>query len=164
MMRGLSTLLGLALAGACRSDSPPARDHPPEGERTGSPYSAGSDSGAVRQQIEGTNTGVEFEAPRRIPGVLAALTQLKRQPDKRNLTALRGGLGTLEDAMRNDLARAGLADTGEFHALTDSLARDIGGGPGGLADEPDPEKVSRIEARVRRLIQVHDQMMMSVRK
>jgi hypothetical protein len=165
MMRGFMPLLGLAVAAACRGDIPRVRDQPPADARTGSPYSMGADSGAARQQIQGTNTGVEFEAPRRIPGVLAALEQVRRQPDKQNLTAFRGDLGTLEDAMRNDLARVGLADTGEFHALTDSIGReDLGGGAGGLADEPDPEKVARLEARVRRLIQVHERMMSSVRK
>lgn len=164
MMRGFMPLLGLALAAACRGDSPPEREHPPAGARTGSPYSTGSDSGAARQQTEGIGTGVEFEAPRRIPGVLAALEQVKRQPDRRNLTALRGDLGTLEDAMRNDLYRVGLADTGQFHALVDSIARDLGGGPGGLAEEPEPDEIPRLEDRVRRLIQVYDRMMRAVRK
>jgi hypothetical protein len=164
MIRRMLPLLGLALAAPCRGDTPPQRDPPPEGARTGSPYSSGSETGAVQQQREGTNTGVEFEAPRRIPGVLAALDQIKRQPDQRNLTAFRGDLATLEDAMRNDLTRVGLADTGEFHALTDSLARDVGGGPGGLSDAPKPGEVSRMDARVRRLIEVHDQMMSSVRR
>jgi hypothetical protein len=164
MMRGSMPLLTLALAAACRGDTPPEREHPPAGARTGSPYSTGSESGAVRQQMEGVNTGVEFEAPRRIPGVLAALAQVKRQPDKQNLTAVKGDLGTLEDAMRNDLSRVGLADTGQFHALTDSIARDLGGGAGGLAEAPEAGEIPRLEDRVRRLIEVYQQMMGSVRK
>jgi hypothetical protein len=163
MIREFMPLLGFALVVGCGSDSPPARDHPPAGARTSSSYSMGSDSGAARQQLEGSNTGVEFEAPRRTPGVLAALDQFSRQPDKQNLTALRGNLGSLEDAMRNDLSRVGLADTGEFHTLTDSISRDIGGGPGGLS-EPDSGDVSKLQARVNRLIQVHGRMMASVRK
>jgi hypothetical protein len=165
MMRGFMPLLTLALAAACRGDTPPEREHPPAGARTGSPYSTGSDSGAARQRMEGTNTGVEFEAPRRIPGVVAALAQLKRQPDRQNLTAIKGNLGTLEDAMRNDLYRVGLADTGQFSALIDSIAHeDLGGGPGGLVDTPKPEAIPRLESRVRRLIEVYQRMMASVRK
>ena len=165
MMRGFLPLLTLALAVACRGDTPPEREHPPAGARTGSPYSTGSDSGAARQQMEGINTGVEFEAPRRIPGAVAALAQLKRQPDRQNLTAVKGDLGTLEDAMRNDLSRVGLADTGQFAALVDSIAReDLGAGGGGLADAPEPEAIPRLENRVRRLIEVYQRMMSSVRK
>ncbi|HUR96167.1 MAG TPA: hypothetical protein VMY76_16425 [Gemmatimonadales bacterium] len=164
MRRRILPMLGLVLAAACRGDTPSERDQPPEGARTGSAYTTGSESGAVQQQVEGTNTGVEFEAPRRIPGVLAVLEQIKRQPDERNLTAFRGDLGTLEDAMRNDLTRVGLADSGEFHALTDSLARDLGGGAGGKVDAPESGDISRIEARVRRLIEVHDRMMSSARR
>jgi hypothetical protein len=165
MMRGCMPLLTLALAVACRGNSPPERENPPAGARTGSPYSAGSDSGAARQQMEGVNTGVEFEAPRRIPGVVAALTQLRREPSRENLTAVKGDLGTLEDAMANDLSRVGLADTGQFSALTDSIAReDLSGGPGGLADPPKPGQIPRLEDRVRRLIEVYQRMMSSVRK
>jgi hypothetical protein len=114
--------------------------------------------------MEGTNTGIEFEAPRRIPGVFAALSQVAREPDRRNLTALRGDLGTLEDAMRNDLYRVGLADTGAFSALVDSLAHTLGGGPGGLTKPVDPKEVPKLENWVRRLVEVYNQMMSSVRK
>ncbi len=164
MLRRQMLLPGLALVAACAGDTPATRDQPAAGARTDSPYSAGSDSGAVRQPVAGTNTGVEFEAPRVIPGVLASLAQVKRQPDQQNLTAFKGGLGRMEDAMRSDLARVGLADTGEFQALTDSMARDLGGGAGSLVDEPKAGEVPRLEMRVRRLIQVHEQMMGSVRK
>lgn len=158
MARGSLALIGLAVALACRGGAPPA------GERTASAYSTGDDSGASRQQIEGTNTGVEFEAPARIPGVLATLEQLKRRPDKTTLTALRGDVASLEDGMRSDLTRAGLADTGEFHALTDSLAGQLGGGAGGLTDDPKPEQVAKLDADVRRLIEVHRSMMKTARK
>jgi hypothetical protein len=157
-MRGYLALAGVTVMLACREAAPPA------GERTGSPYSTGEDSAARGQRIEGTGTGVELETPVRIPGILAALDQVKRQPDKENLTALRGNVGSLEDAMRHDLTRAGLADTGEFRALTDSLARDLGGGAGGLSDDPKPDRVARVEVRVRRLIDVHQRMMGTARK
>jgi hypothetical protein len=143
---------------ACREAAPPA------GERTGAPASMGEDSGARGQRIEGTGTGLTLETPVRIPGIITALAQVKRQPDTENLTALRGNLGSLDDAMRHDLTRAGLADTGEFRALTDSLARDLGGGAGGLGDDPKPDQVARLEARVRRLIEVHQGMMGTARK
>ena len=66
--------------------------------------------------------------------------------------------------MRDDLTRAGLADTGEFKALTDSIARDLGGGAGGLTDDPKSDQVARLDARVRRLIEVHQGMMGTARK
>jgi hypothetical protein len=157
MLRGYLGLGGVAVMLACSGEAPNAR------ERTGSPYSTADDSATRRQRIEGTSMGVELETPARIPGIVAALDQVRRQPDKGNLTALRGNLGSVEAAMRNDLTRAGLADTGEFHALTDSLARDLGGGAGGLAEDPKPGQVARVEARVRRLIEVHQQMMGTVR-
>jgi hypothetical protein len=141
MLREYMALAGLAVMLACREDS-----------------------GARQQRIEGTGTGVEREAPARIPGALAVLDQVKRQPDKENLTALRNNLGSLQDAMRKDLTRAGLADTGEFRALTDSLARDLGGGAGGLAGDPKPDQVARVDARVRQLIEVHQRMMGTVRE
>lgn len=159
-------LVGLALASvACRGNAPPpGGEQPPAGAGAGIPSTADSDTGGERHRMEGTNTGVEFEAPRRIPGVLAGLDQVKRQPDQTNLSAFRGDLGSMEDAMRADLTRAGLADTGEFQALTDSIGRDLGGGAGRLADAAQPGKVPRLEARVRRLIAVHDQMMRSARR
>jgi hypothetical protein len=105
-----------------------------------------------------------METPARVAGVLTILDQLKRQPDKKTMTALRGGVGSLESAMQNDLTRAGLADTGEFKSLTDSLAQDLGGGAGGLTDDPKPDQVSRLDARIRRLIEVHQRMMGTARK
>jgi hypothetical protein len=153
MIRAVTTVVAIVAMVACQPGKPP------KGERTGSPYSTGDDTGAANQRIEGTHTGVQLEAPNRIPGVLAALQGVKGQPDKRNLTALRGNLGDLEDAMANDLVRAGLADTGQFHALRDSLAKDFGGGPGSLAQDAKPGLVERVDARVRRLIDVYQGMM-----
>ena len=157
MARGYVALIGLAAALACR------RAEPPDGERTASAYSTGSDSEARDQRVEGTGTGTTLEAPQRIPGVLTTLDQLKRQPDKKTLTALRGNIGSLEDAMRNDLLRAGLADTGEFHALTDSLAEQLGGGAGGSPTIRSPSR-SRSWMRVRRLITLQESMMKTARK
>jgi hypothetical protein len=158
MVRGYLALVGLAAALACRGGGPP------EGERTASAYTTGNDSAARDQQVEGTGTGTQMETPSRVSGVLTILDQLKRQPDKKTLTALRGGVGTLESAMRDDLTRAGLADSGEFKALTDSIARDLGGGAGGLTDDPKPDQVARLDARIRRLIEVHQGMVGTARK
>ena len=152
-----AALTAMVVAAACRSG-------PPEGDRTASAYTTGEDSGAQRQQVEGTNTGTQMETPARVSGVLTMLDQLKQHPDKKTLTALRGGVGTLEAAMGDDLTRAGLADTGEFKALSDSLAHDLGGGAGGLTDDPKPEQVARLDARIRRLISVHQRMMGSAGK
>jgi len=164
MIRSCMAFLGVVLLAACRARTPETGQQAAEGARTGSPYSTGRDSGAVGQRLEGTNTGVEFEAPRRIPGVLATLSQVVRQPDRRNLTALRGDVGTVEDAMRDDFRRAGLADTGAFSALADSLADALGGGAGGLAKPADPKEIPRIEGWVRGLVDSYNRMMGSVRQ
>ena len=166
MRRGVIGL-GLTIVLGCRGENPPSREPPPPGERTSSPYSTGSDSGAARQQLEGTNRGVEFEAPRRIPAVVAALSQLTsagKTPDKTDLAALRGDIGTLEDAMRDDFARVGLADTGAFHDLTDSIARQLGGGPGGLTKDIDPKEVPELSTRVERLIGIYHDWMRRTQK
>jgi hypothetical protein len=164
MIRPYTACLALVLLGACRARTPESGQQASEGERTGSPYSTGRDSGAVRQRMEGTNTGVEFEAPRRIPGVLATLTQVVRQPDQRNLTALRGDLSSMEDAMRDDFRRVGLSDTGAFSALADSLAFALGGGSGGLAKPADAAAMPKIERWVRGLVDTYNRMMGSVRQ
>ena len=57
--------------------------------------------------------------------------------------------------MRSDFQRVGEADTGSFHTLTDSLALQLGGGPGGTANELGPSEVRQVEARIRRLIDVY---------
>lgn len=153
------TLLGFTLLVGCRTaDKPPGDGQASEGSRTASPYSTGSDTTAMNQRMEGTNTGAEFEAPRRIPGVLAALDAVAEPgeaPDQENLTALRGSINSMTDAMRSDFTRVGEADTGAFHALADSLGRQLGGTSGGLAEELDPAEVPQLSARVRRLIDLY---------
>ena len=163
MYRASLALLSLTLLVGCRTaDKPPGGGQAAEGTRTGSPYSTGSDTTAVNQRIEGTNTGVEFEAPRRIPGVLAALDAVARTgkaPDQENLTALRGGISSMTAAMRSDFTRVGEADTGAFQQLADSLGRQIGGTAGGLADRMDPSEVPQLSAMVRRLIGLYQDRM-----
>jgi hypothetical protein len=158
MARGLVALLALALALGCRTQ----REQ--EGERTASAYSAGTDSGADAQKLEGTNTGTQYQAPTLVPGVVTALDQLKEHPGKENFAALRGTLGHLEDAMRADLTRAGLADTGAFRALSDSLSLDFGGGPGDRGEDPTPERISKVSTRTQRLIDVYNRMVATARK
>jgi hypothetical protein len=156
-------LLSLALLIGCRAtDKPPGGARAAEGTRTGSAYSTGSDTTAMNQRIEGTNTGAEFEAPRRIPGVLAALDVVSQRgpaPSQENLTALRGSVSSMTAAMRSDFTRVGEADTGAFRDLADSLGRQIGGTAGGLADEMDPSEVPQLSARVRRLIGLYQERM-----
>ena len=158
MARGLVALLGLALVLGCRTERPPV------GQRTASGYSAGTDSGADAQKVEGTPTGTQYQAPALMPGVVTALAQLKQHPGQDNFTSLRGNLGNLEDAMRADLTRAGLADTGAFHALSDSLSRDFGGGAGGQAEAPTAERVARVDRHARRLMEEYDRMTASAGK
>jgi hypothetical protein len=150
-------------ASACRGGGDPASREERPGERpreaqTASPYSTGTDSGARSQRVEGTNLGVGFEGTRRIPGVIVTLNELDasgKAPSEENLTALRGQLGTMEDGMRADFRRVGLADTGAFHALIDSIAHQIGGGPGGTAKRLDDKEFAQLSRRVRRLINVY---------
>ncbi|HKT58646.1 MAG TPA: hypothetical protein VJQ46_01270 [Gemmatimonadales bacterium] len=161
-MRRVIVLLGAAawLAG-CRGHQ---ASEQATAERTSSPYSSGTDSGSVGQRTEGTNTGVEREAPRRIPGVVAALAQIRASGriDQTNLTALRGDLSALESGMRDDLTRAGLSDTGTFHALADSVQRKLGGGAGGLSKSLNSKDVSELSAQVQRLIDLYNKEMSRV--
>lgn len=161
-------LLSLTLLVGCRTaDKPAGGAQAAEGVRTGSPYSTGTDTTAMNQRIEGTNTGAGFEAPRRIPGVLAALDAVARPggvPSQENLTALRGSVASMTAAMRSDFTRVGEADTGAFHELADSLGRQIGGTAGGLADEMDPAELPRLSASVRRLISLYQERMQTAQE
>ena len=167
MKRALIVLSGMLVLAGCRREDQASRAREAPGGQTSSPYSAGTDSGAQRQKLEGTNTGAQYQAPQSIPGVtttLSRLAALGHPPTQNALTPLRNQLGSLEDAMRNDLSRAGLADTGEFHALTDSLSRQLGGGPGGMAGKLDPKEWPQVQARVQRLITLYNDRMASVRR
>jgi hypothetical protein len=164
MMRpmALLSLLLLSSAACHRGDDLASRP----GSRTASPYSTGTDSGSVGQRVEGTNTGVSLEAPAKIPGVLTALHQIAgpgKAPDKAAVTALRGNLGGLEAAMRADFGRAGLANTGAFHALSDSISEQLGGGAGGLANSLDARGAQLLSGRVQRLVQTYNAWMRTAR-
>ena len=151
MMRPIMVVLGMAvwLVG-CRTREGTDQT---TGTRTASPYTSGADSGEA-PGIDGTNSGAALEAPERIPGVLAALSQMKAagKTDQANLTALRGNIDAMVSGMRDDLRRAGLADTGAFRDLGDSVSYRLGGGPGSLAKPLSAEDLSELSAQVQRLI------------
>jgi len=140
------------------------RDSGLEKGRTSPPPSAGLDTAAESTRLAGTHTGVEYEAPRLIPGMRAQLERLAEsggQPDEeftRDFTAYRGTAATLVDAMQSDLTRVGLADTGAFKALSDSIARDLGGGAAGT-EGPDRSRLEQHLRRMRSLIGVYEQWM-----
>jgi hypothetical protein len=90
--------------------------------------------------------------------VVTALGAANRQPNKSNVWALRGDLAALQEAMRNDFRRAGLTDTGAFHALADTISHDMGGGAGGLA-KLDPKDLPRVSSQVQRLIGMYQRSM-----
>jgi hypothetical protein len=161
MSRAATVLTMVLCAAACRRGDDLA-SRPPTGQRTASPYSTGTDSGSVAQRIEGTGTGKSFEAPAKIPGAMTALQRVTapgKASDKNQVTAFRGEIGALEDAMRNDFLRVGLADTGAFHALSDSIADQIGGGAGGLAKKLDDKGARLLSSRVQRLVQTYNDWM-----
>jgi hypothetical protein len=165
MTRATTVLTILLCAAACRR-GPQLEGQPSAGSRTASPYSSGTDSGSSNQRIEGTSTGKSFEAPAQIPGVVTALQQVTgagKAPDQSAVTALRGNLGRLQDAMRNDFTRVGLADTGAFRALRDSIAGQLGGGGGGLAKAMDAKGARLLSSRVQRLIQTYNDWMQTAR-
>jgi hypothetical protein len=163
MHRASLILLGLTLTAGCRTaDKPAGSGQPAGGTRTASPYSTGSDTAARNSRLEGTNTGAALQAPPRIPAMLVTLdaaAQPGKAPSEGNLTALRTGVSSLEAAMRADFTRAGEADTGAFHALSDSIARQLGGGAGGVADKLDRPELQQVTSQVRRLIDLYQQRM-----
>jgi hypothetical protein len=166
-MRALIALSGILALVACRGDDLARRDPTKSAGQTASAYSTGTDSGARRQQLEGTNTGTSYQAPPQIAGMTTTLTRLASQgrtPTQADLTSLRNQLGSMADAMRSDLSRAGLADTGEFRALSDSLAQQLGGGAGGLAHKLDRQELPQVQTRIQRLITVYNDWMATARR
>jgi hypothetical protein len=149
-MRHAAIWLTLILVLACRE----SRSGVPE---TGTPDVASRTGSA---EMEDTEPGVEYEAPRLIPGVRAQIAQLQT-PEGRtqeNLTAFRNGVGTLINSMRADLNRVGVTDTGGFRALGDSVMRAFGGGAGSPADL-NVEEARPAIAQVERLIGLYEQRM-----
>lgn len=93
---------------------------------------------------------VEFEAPPLIPAMRAQLDQVARpevRHDPSGITSYRGAVSRLVEAMETDLARVGLADSGAFKLLSDSV----------LNDSVDTD-------RIRRLITLYESWMRQVPK
>ena len=157
MNRGALLLLALLPAIGCRERGLET------GQRAPSRYTASGDSARDQGGIEGTHTGIQFEAPRLIPAVETQLQQVTRSRDKANLSAYRGGASALVDAMEGDVRRAGLSDTGGFYRLSDSVVRELGGGAGGLAKGPPPNQLQAHVDRMQRLIESYLRMMQSAR-
>lgn len=168
MSRAPLILPALFLSWACRTaDKPSGGGQAAEGVRTGSPYTTGTDTTARNQRIEGTNRGAALQAPAQIQSVqttLGALSDTAGGVTQANLTALRNAVSHMESAMRSDFRRAGEADTGSFSALADSLSRQLGGGPGGTANELGPAEVREASARIRSLIDLYQERMEGARR
>jgi hypothetical protein len=111
-------------------------------------------------ELSDSEPGVEFEAPRLIPGIRAQMATIK-EPSGRteeNLTAFKNGVGTLVNAMETDLNRVGVTDTGEFWVRSDSLMREFGSGAGDVAALP-PEKVDQVLPQVEQLMAMYQERM-----
>jgi hypothetical protein len=76
--------------------------------------------------------------------------------DPENLTAYKNLAGDVVNSMAADLNRLGLADSGAFRVLRDSVLDDLGGGAGTDADLNRSEVKDHI-ARMRRLISMYQQ-------
>jgi hypothetical protein len=155
MYRSLGWLTVLLVLAGCRQTrSEAGRDDSPDlANRTGS------------AELDDSEAGVEFEAPRLIPAVRAQITQVS-EPEgatEGNLTAFRNGVGALVNAMEADLNRIGASDTDLFYELSDSVMREFGGGAGEMVSIP-PEKRRVAVANVERLIGVYEELMRKGRK
>ena len=133
------------------------------GNTSASAYTSDSDSSVKAAGVEGTNSGSELEAPRLIPAVQNQLNLMAagREPtDPENLTAYKNLAGDVVNSMAADLRRAGLADSGDFRALRDSVMHDLGGGAEGES-KLDHSKLNEHIGRMRRLISMYQQGMRS---
>jgi hypothetical protein len=142
--------LTLVLVVACREN------------RSGTPDTGQPDValGAGSREGEDSEPGVEFEAPRLIPGIRAQISRI-REPDgatEENITAFRNGVGGLVSAMQADLQRVGGTDSGDGRELSDSVLRQFGGGPGSPA-KATPEEARALTAQVERLIRSYEERM-----
>jgi hypothetical protein len=110
-----------------------------------------------------SDSGSELEAPRLIPAIQNQLNLMASgvQPaDPENLTAYRNLASDVVNSMAADLHRAGLADSGNFKALKDSVMDDLGGGAESESKLDGPKLHQHI-ARMRRLISMYQQGMRS---
>jgi hypothetical protein len=150
-MSRAATWLTLILLLACRSES---RSGVPE---TGTPDLTGR---VGSPELADDEAGVEYEAPRLIPAIRAQMTQLQEPggSSEGNLTAFRNGVGTMVNAMIADLQRVGVTDSGYFRELSDSVLREMGGGPGTPPDMESQELKPAL-GQVERLIGMYEQRM-----
>ncbi len=110
-----------------------------------------------------SDSGAELEAPRLIPAIQNQLNLMASgvQPtDPENLTAYRNLAGDAVNSMAADLHRAGLADSGDFRALRDSVMDDLGG-EAESESKLDHPKLHEHIAQMRRLISMYQQGMRS---
>jgi hypothetical protein len=138
------------------------REHAAETGRTASAYTNGTDT-AAGANLRGTTAGVEYEAPRLIPGLRAQLERLSAPRDSvtdSDLASYKNLTGTLINAMQADLTRVGLADSGAFKALSDSVLSELGGGTGVPGRIPG-DRLSRNLGQMRRLVGMYQQWMRS---
>ncbi len=142
-------LVAATLLGGCR---------PQSSESAREPIHA-ADSVGPDSDVTGA-VGVEYEAPRLIPGMLAlldAVTDSAGRIDEGTMTGYKQAVGTLVDGMLTDLNRVGVGEDGEFRALGDSAVNLLGGGTG--VPDAAPEEVQRSAAMMRRLIDKYNQRM-----
>lgn len=130
------------------------------GTASSSPYTADSENRAQEDGLEGTNSGSELEAPRLIPAMKNQLDLMGSgsQVNQENMTAYKNLAGDLVTSMQADLYRVGLADSGRFRTLSDSVLDDIGGGTG-TTTGPEPSEVPHHVKRMRTLIDLYQQAM-----
>lgn len=141
--------LALLLIIACRDSRPGVPDPPPDVAL-----------GAGSHEPEDSEAGVEFEAPRLVPGIRAQASRI-REPDgatEENIMAFRHGVEELVGAMQADLRRVGVNDSGNIRELSDSVLREFGGGPGTTATAT-PEDARAVAAQVERLIALFEERM-----
>jgi hypothetical protein len=115
---------------------------------------------AGEADVADTTPGMELEAQPLIPAIRAQIAQI-REPDgatEGNLTAFRNGTGRLLDAMKADLNRSGVTDTGRFYVFADSVMREFGGGAGNVASIS-PDEGQQAAAQVERLIEMYEERM-----
>jgi hypothetical protein len=139
--RSIRWLILLLILAACR-------EPPPDAGREVA-------TGADRADFAAAEPGVEFEAPRLIPGVRARIAEL-RDPEggtEANLTAFADGARPLVNAMEADLRRVGAMDTGDFTLLGDSVTRRFG------ADSLTPDQGRETAAQLERLIALYEERM-----
>ena len=135
MYRSIHWVILLLILAACRETRSGS-------ERGEAPDVAAGSGGA---ELEGSGPGLEFEAPRLIPAIRAQIIELENSErvTEGSLAAFRNAVDTLVSAMRADLNRVGATDTAGFHALGDSVRRQVAGGPGDVI------------TRVERLIEIY---------